>query len=75
MANYGVINEARVQAQNIDAFNRTAQATVDVAGGGLVALANSGHKEMMFIRLQFLQLERLLVYGWHIIHQTKLLQM
>ena len=41
MANYGVINEARVQAQNIDAFNRTAQATVDVAGGGLVALANS----------------------------------
>ena len=34
MAN-GVIIESRIQATNIDALNRTAQATVDVAGGGL----------------------------------------
>ena len=41
MAN-GVIIESRIQATNIDALNRTAQATVDVAGGGLVSLAASG---------------------------------
>jgi hypothetical protein len=39
---YGVVNAARVAAQNLDVYNRTAQATVDVAGGGLVALAHSG---------------------------------
>ena len=41
MAN-GVIVESRIQATNIDALNRTAKATVDVAGGGLVALTASG---------------------------------
>lgn len=40
MAN-GVIIESRIQATNIDALNRTAQATVNVAGGGLVSLAES----------------------------------
>lgn len=35
---YGVMIESRIQATNIDAFNRTAQAEVAVAGGGLVAL-------------------------------------
>jgi hypothetical protein len=35
---YGVIVESRIQATNIDALNRTAQAEVAVAGGGLVAL-------------------------------------
>ena len=40
MAN-GVIVESRIQATNIDALNRTAQATVNVAGGGLVSLAES----------------------------------
>ena len=39
---YGVIVESRIQATNIDALNRTAQATVDVAGGGLIALTPSG---------------------------------
>lgn len=39
---YGVVNAARVAAQNLDVYNKTAQATVDVAGGGLVALAHSG---------------------------------
>ena len=39
---YGVIVESRIQATNIDALNRTAQATVAVAGGGLVNLAESG---------------------------------
>lgn len=38
----GVIVESRIQATNIDALNRTAQAQVDVAGGGLVALTASG---------------------------------
>ena len=38
----GVIVESRIQATNIDALNRTAKATVDVAGGGLVALTASG---------------------------------
>ena len=41
MAN-GVIVESRIQATNIDALNRTAQAEVAVAGGGLVALTASG---------------------------------
>ena len=41
MAN-GVIVESRIQATNIDALNRTAQAEVNVAGGGLVALTASG---------------------------------
>lgn len=41
MAN-GVIVESRIQATNIDALNRTAQASVNVAGGGLVSLAASG---------------------------------
>ena len=41
MAN-GVIVESRIQATNIDALNRTAKATVDVAGGGLVALTAGG---------------------------------
>ncbi len=41
MAN-GVIVESRIQATNIDALNRTAQAEVGVAGGGLVALTASG---------------------------------
>ena len=41
MAN-GVIVESRIQATNIDALNRTAQAAVNVAGGGLVALTASG---------------------------------
>lgn len=40
MAN-GVIVESRIQATNIDALNRTAQAQIDVAGGGLIALAES----------------------------------
>ena len=31
---YGVFVESRIQATNIDALNRTAQAEVDVAGGG-----------------------------------------
>lgn len=35
---YGVIVESRIQATNVDALNRTAQATVPVAGGGVVAL-------------------------------------
>ena len=35
MAN-GVIVESRIQATNIDALNRTAQAQTDVAGGGLI---------------------------------------
>ena len=39
---YGVMIESRIQATNIDALNRTAQATVDVAGGGLISLAESG---------------------------------
>ena len=39
---YGVIVESRIQATNIDALNRTAQAEVDVAGGGLISLAESG---------------------------------
>ena len=38
---YGVIVESRIQATNIDALNRTAQATADVAGGGLISLAES----------------------------------
>ena len=38
----GVIVESRIQATNIDALNRTAQATIDVAGGGIIALAPSG---------------------------------
>ena len=41
MAN-GVIVESRIQATNIDALTRTAQAEVGVAGGGLVALTASG---------------------------------
>lgn len=41
MAN-GVIVESRVQATNIDALNRTAQAEIAVAGGGLIALTESG---------------------------------
>ena len=41
MAN-GVIVESRIQATNIDALNRTAQAQIAVAGGGLVALTESG---------------------------------
>ena len=41
MAN-GVIVESRIQATNIDALNRTAQAQINVAGGGLVALTESG---------------------------------
>ena len=41
MAN-GVIVESRIQATNIDALNRTAQAQIAVAGGGLVALTASG---------------------------------
>ena len=40
MAN-GVIVESRIQATNIDALNRTAQAEIAVAGGGLVALTAS----------------------------------
>lgn len=43
MAN-GVIVESRIQATNIDALNRTAQATIDVAGGGMIALAPSGEQ-------------------------------
>lgn len=39
---YGVIVESRIQATNIDALNRTAQAEVAVAGGGLIALTESG---------------------------------
>ena len=40
---YGVIVESRIQATNIDAYNRTAKtASTDVAGGGLVALEYSG---------------------------------
>ena len=39
---YGVIVESRIQATNIDAYNRTAQAEVAVAGGGLIALTESG---------------------------------
>ena len=35
---YGVLIESMIQAKNIDALNRSAVSTVDVAGGGLVAL-------------------------------------
>lgn len=35
---YGVMIESRIQATNIDALNRTAQAAIPVSGGGLVAL-------------------------------------
>lgn len=38
MAN-GVLVESMIQASNIDALNRFAKAEIDVAGGGLVALA------------------------------------
>ena len=41
MAN-SVLIEARVVAQNVDAYNRSAKADVDVAGGNLVALVPSG---------------------------------
>ena len=41
MAN-SVLIEARVVAQNVDAYNKSAKADVDVAGGNLVALIPSG---------------------------------
>lgn len=36
---YGVLVESMIQANNIDALNRSAVAGIDVAGGGLVALS------------------------------------
>ena len=41
MAN-SVLIEARVVAQNVDAYNKSAKADVNVAGGNLVALTPSG---------------------------------
>lgn len=41
MAN-SVLIEARVVAQNVDAYNKSARADVDVAGGNLVTLTPSG---------------------------------
>ena len=35
---YGVLIESKIQAKNIEALNRSAISTVDVAGGGLVSL-------------------------------------
>ena len=35
---YGVLIESMIQAKNIDAFNRSVKAQIDVAGGGLIAL-------------------------------------
>jgi hypothetical protein len=35
---YGVLIESKIQAKNIEALNRSAIASVDVAGGGLVSL-------------------------------------
>jgi hypothetical protein len=36
---YGVLIESMIQAKNIDALNRSVKAQIDVAGGGLLALA------------------------------------
>lgn len=38
MAKNGVLIESMIQAKNIDALNRSVVATVDVAGGSLIAL-------------------------------------
>lgn len=44
MALNGVLVESMIQANNIDALNRSAKAEFDVAGGGLVALAHPTEK-------------------------------
>lgn len=41
MAN-SILIESRVVAQNVDAYNKSARADVDVAGGNLVAIVPSG---------------------------------